>query len=41
MTKLVEFPALRLRDKLFPRENAAGLLPEPLVSEKVSLVAQP
>ena len=40
MTKLVEFPALKLRDKLFPRQNAAGLLHEPSIPEKVSLVTQ-
>jgi peptidoglycan/LPS O-acetylase OafA/YrhL len=40
MSKLVEFPALKLRDKWFPRQNAASLLHGPSVPENVSLVIQ-
>ena len=40
MSKLVEFPALKLRDKLFPRESNVGLVPKLPVGEKVSLVTQ-
>jgi peptidoglycan/LPS O-acetylase OafA/YrhL len=40
MTKLVEFPALKLRDKFFPRQEAEGLLHQAPIPAKVSFVAQ-
>jgi hypothetical protein len=42
MTKIIENPALKLRDKLLPRGNdrLAGLVYKPSVSENVSFVAQ-
>jgi peptidoglycan/LPS O-acetylase OafA/YrhL len=39
MSKLVEFPALKLRDKLFPRNKDAGLAYKPFVRENVAIVA--
>jgi peptidoglycan/LPS O-acetylase OafA/YrhL len=41
MSKLVEFPTLKLRDKLFPRDNDAGSVFKTFARGKVSFVAQP
>ena len=40
MSKAVEFPFLKLRDKLFPRDNNADLVRKLPLREKVSFVAQ-
>ena len=40
MSKLVEFPALKLREKLFPGNKDAGLVYKPSVRENVAVAAQ-